>query len=699
MAIKALNLGADGYYNKQGNPETVYGELAHGIKLSVKRKKAEEIVRKSEARYRELANFLPEIVFETDSSGKITFFSQNAFEITGYTHEELEKGMNMLQFVVPEDRERAKENIRRRMTGEKTDNSEYTLFRKNGDTYPAIVKTAPIFSENKLIGLRGLVIDITQRNKAQLELKHYNQVLEKVGEGIDVGLAVVNRDYRVVWANKHLMDLGVATNSKCYETFNNLGVVCPDCGVEQIFQRNVSLDVREYETSNSEGETVWTELRVTPLKDKDGNVIAALVLAVPINERKSKEAQIVFQSKLLESVGESIIATDRQGKIVFWNEAASRTYGWDSKEVLGRNIADVIVPKIMQEDGVKILEKLVQGKSWSGEFQVQRRDGNVFPVLVTYSPVLDDKGELLGIIGVSIDLSETKNLEKELSNLAKFPSENPNAVVRVNENGIVLHANPVAQSLPLSVKLKTGYHVSEKWRKLVVQALSSGCQLDFEEEVKGRSFSFCFSPIVSEGYVNIYGLDITERKKAERALQKALEETTMREREVSALLDSTKSILKNDEFSIVAREIFDDCKNMIGATAGYVALLSDDGSENKVLFLDAGGLSCTVNPSLPMPIRGLRENAYRTCEVVYENDFSKSNWIRFMPKGHVNLRNVLFVPLVVDGKAVGLMGLANKPSDFTDRDALIGSGFGEYAALALNNSWKMTSLGNQRKNV
>ena len=60
------------------------------------RKKNEEIVRKSEARYRELANFLPEIVFEADLTGKITFFSQRAFEETGFTAEELEKGLNML---------------------------------------------------------------------------------------------------------------------------------------------------------------------------------------------------------------------------------------------------------------------------------------------------------------------------------------------------------------------------------------------------------------------------------------------------------------------------------------------------------------------------------------------------------------------------------------------------------------------------
>ena len=84
------------------------------------RKKAEETIRKSEEKYRELANFLPEIVFETDLSGKVTFLSQNAFELSGFTPEDIEKGMNMIQFVVPADRERAKENIGKRMAGGKS---------------------------------------------------------------------------------------------------------------------------------------------------------------------------------------------------------------------------------------------------------------------------------------------------------------------------------------------------------------------------------------------------------------------------------------------------------------------------------------------------------------------------------------------------------------------------------------------------
>ena len=122
--------------------------------------------------------------------------------------------------------------------------------------------------------------------------------------------------------------------------------------------------------------------------------------------------------------------------------------------------------------------------------------------------------------------------------------------------------------------------------------------------------------------------------------------------------------------AISARAIFDACKELIGATAGYVALLSDNGKENQVLFLDSGGLPCTVDPSLPMPIRGLRLVAYDSGEVALENDFLFSEWQKFLPKGHVQLKNALFAPL----------------AGFTKRDAEMALAFGELASIALTNS-------------
>ena len=168
-------------------------------------------------------------------------------------------------------------------------------------------------------------------------------------------------------------------------------------------------------------------------------------------------------------------------------------------------------------------------------------------------------------------------------------------------------------------------------------------------------------------------------------------------KDIELIIDAARSVLEFRSFADSARRIFDLCKRKLGATAGYVALLSEDGAENEVLFLDPGGLSCTVDESLPMPIRGLRGEAYRSGRPAYENDFVNSEWMKFMPSGHVGLRNVLFAPLILDGKAIGLIGLANKATDFTHEDAEWASIFAEIAAIALHNSYLIESLQKSEK--
>jgi PAS domain S-box-containing protein len=176
------------------------------------------------------------------------------------------------------------------------------------------------------------------------------------------------------------------------------------------------------------------------------------------------------------------------------------------------------------------------------------------------------------------------------------------------------------------------------------------------------------------------------------AIQTRETEARQRSSEMAALLESARAILRYRKFTDSARRIFDSCKSVIGATGGYVALLSEDGAENQVLFLDSGGQRCMVDPTLPMPIRGLREEAYRSGKTVYCNDFSRSEWVKLMPQGHADLDNVLFAPLVVEEKGVGLLGLANKPGGFTENDTRVSTAFGELAAIALFNSRMWESL-------
>ncbi len=178
-------------------------------------------------------------------------------------------------------------------------------------------------------------------------------------------------------------------------------------------------------------------------------------------------------------------------------------------------------------------------------------------------------------------------------------------------------------------------------------------------------------------------LDITEQKLSERLLKESLSETRRREAESRGLFDAARAVLEFQSFQASARRIFDACRLVTGAVSGYVALLSEDGSENEVLFLEAGGMPCNVAPSLPMPVRGLRAESYSTGKVVYDNDFMKGEHVELMPSGHVELKNVMFAPLVIGDKVVGVIGLANKPEDFNEYDAEVARAFGDMAAIAL----------------
>ncbi|HSK84317.1 MAG TPA: PAS domain S-box protein, partial [Rubrobacter sp.] len=131
-----------------------------------------------------------------------------------------------------------------------------------------------------------------------------------------------------------------------------------------------------------------------------------------ITRRKRAEEQIRFQARLLDAVGQAIIATDLQGSIIYWNRAAEELYGWSKEEVMGRPIVEVTPSKEMLERAAEIMSELRAGRSWSGEFVVQRKDGSTFPAMVTDTPVHDEQGNLEGIIGVSTDITEIKKMEE-----------------------------------------------------------------------------------------------------------------------------------------------------------------------------------------------------------------------------------------------------------------------------------------------
>ena len=133
------------------------------------RKQSEVALREGEERFRELAELMPETVFEVDLEGNITFVNRNAFNYFGYTPQDLKKGLKNFDMIIPKDRARAQDNVDKIFKGEKTGINEYTALRKDGSTFPVMIHSAPIFKEGKPVGLRGFIVDITERKKAEEE--------------------------------------------------------------------------------------------------------------------------------------------------------------------------------------------------------------------------------------------------------------------------------------------------------------------------------------------------------------------------------------------------------------------------------------------------------------------------------------------------------------------------------------------------
>ena len=294
VTIIALNSGADAYHNKQGSPETVYGELAHSIKLNVERYRAKETLKERDTRFMKLAAQTPGMLFQflrrPDGTFCVPFTSEGISEIFGCSPQDVQNDFSpIVKAIIPEDLEKVIQSIEHSATTLSVWQSEYRVHLPGQKTRWMWGQSAPEKLEDGSILWSGYNTDITERKNAEEKLRGTIEVLDRIGDSVDAGLAVIGKDYRVVWANRQLMGLGVTPNKRCHQVFNRSETMCPDCGVIKIFEENVPLDVHEYKTVNAQGNTIWLELRVTPLKDKDGNVTAALELAVPITERKKAE--------------------------------------------------------------------------------------------------------------------------------------------------------------------------------------------------------------------------------------------------------------------------------------------------------------------------------------------------------------------------------------------------------------------------
>jgi len=155
-----------------------------GVVDITERRRAEAALRESEEKFRVMADLLPQIVFESDATGRLTYVNKQARRILGYPEDFDILGFNTLDLYIPEDRARAVENIKRRMTGQLEDSNEYTLVKHDGSLMNVLVYSNPIIKDNQPAGLRGIIINITERKQAEERLRESEEryrLAQKIG--------------------------------------------------------------------------------------------------------------------------------------------------------------------------------------------------------------------------------------------------------------------------------------------------------------------------------------------------------------------------------------------------------------------------------------------------------------------------------------------------------------------------------------
>jgi PAS domain S-box-containing protein len=444
----------------------------------------------------------------------------------------------------------------------------------------------------------------------------------------------------------------------------------------------------------SDGREVPIEDSAAPILDAAGRVIGAVLVFHDVTEKRRAEEALAtahqWRLRILESIGEGFFALDGEHRVTFINERGAQLLGKSRAELLNRSLWESFpeavgsgfhraYQKAMAEQvPVSVEESYPPLNAWFEARAHPSPEGlSVFYRNVTERKQREDGLAFLARCGLAPG-------EDFLHSLARYLAETlaMDFVCIDQLEGDSLTARTVAVYCDGKFEDNVSYALKDTPCGEVVGrticCFPSGVRPRFPkdavlQELAAESYAgvtlwgFDGRPI---GLIAVIGrrplanpqlaeslLQLVagraagelERLRAEEALRLSLEASRQRQAEITTLLKGARSVLEHPRFLPAARAIYDACKELIGVQAGYVALLRDTNKEYDLLFLDSGGAACTVDPSLPMPLRGLRAEAYRTRQAVYDNAFPVSAHAALLPEGHLGLQNVLFAPLLLGG--------------------------------------------------
>lgn len=389
-----------------------------------------------------------------------------------------------------------------------------------------------------------------------------------------------------------------------------------------------------------------------------------------LSEIQQREADLATsESKfraLVETSSDWIWEVDSNGCYTYSSPNVEELLGYMPDEVIGTKPFDLMPP---EEAGrvalqfAQVSEAKIPFNSF-GNINIHK-DGRRVVLETSAVPILDEAGNLVGYRGIDRDITERKRAEEKIENLAKFPDENPNPVLRISSEGVLLFANDASKPLLGEWNCDVGEEMPVYWSNKVRQVLLDESEEKVELEFAGKVLSFVIAPVPEADYANLYGRDITDRKKAEDALR--FDESRLQVLvEINQMTDATMKELV--DFAL------EQTIKLTKSKLGYIAFMNDDETVLEMYSWSKTAMAeCMIREkSLIFPVAdtGLWGEAVRQRKPIITNDYQGNEPLKKgYPKGHVHVLRHMNVPVFDGKKIVAVAGVGNKEDEYNDSDA------------------------------
>jgi two-component system cell cycle sensor histidine kinase/response regulator CckA len=429
-------------------------ELTSTLETALVRHEADRRVKESEERFRELVDLLPEIVFEVDARGIVTFANQNAFEITGYSRQDMENGFPALNLIAPEDRGRALNNILKAMNGVSLGFNEYLAQRKDGTPFPIMVRSAPVKRHGKITGLRGIIVDMTEHRRHYQALREseeryrhmfeYSPISQWEEDFSDVKAHIEKLRESGVDDFREYFDSHPEEAEKCASLVKILDVNQATCRMYAVTSKDqllrkldqvlcdeswdafkeelvvIAEGRTEFETETVNrtlhGDTIRTLMQWSVVPGFERNYSRVLLSLVDITDRRRAEESLRDSEERYRQMAENSLMgvfIQEYGPFSYVNNRLAEMLGFRPEEMIGKHILEFV----HADDRDLVFSKRVkrihgQDVPTQHEFRALCKDGS-FKWLEIYAARIHYQGRSV-IMGNVMDITQRKTAEDSL---------------------------------------------------------------------------------------------------------------------------------------------------------------------------------------------------------------------------------------------------------------------------------------------